>query len=48
MQLQLKIYFLIDGFLFVIDNNKSEISFGAFEVKTFKYKDGLISETSMI
>lgn len=33
---------------FVIDNNKSEISFGAFEVKTFKYKDGLISETSMI
>ena len=33
---------------FVIENNVFEINFGAFEVKTFRYKDGLLSETSMI
>ena len=33
---------------FVIEKHKFEIEFDAFELKTFKYKDGLISETSMI
>lgn len=33
---------------FTIEKNIFEINFGAFEVKTFKYKDGAIFETDMI
>ncbi|MBQ2841664.1 MAG: alpha-mannosidase [Clostridia bacterium] len=33
---------------FTIKKNAFEINFGAFEVKTFKYNDGTISETDMI
>lgn len=33
---------------FTVENNIFKIDFGAFEVKTFKYKDGVFEETSMI
>lgn len=33
---------------FTIDRNKFKITFGEFEVKTFRYKDGILNETSMI